>query len=109
MHFGNVSFPGIQNPELGFPTTSSYSYERTSAPRPRSRARVPAHNCMKELLGESVPGFQLSGRGILRNFLNKVVILNTLIVPMAKQKTTPVEETKNLQETATCRFFLFVK
>ena len=43
---------------------------------------------MKEWLGEPVPGYQFSGRGILRNFINKVVIWNTLIVLMAKQKNT---------------------
>ena len=49
---------------------------------------------------------QLPGRGILRNFINKVVIFNTLIVLMAKQKTTGdftcrfnflIGKTKNLQ------------
>ena len=50
-----------------FPTTSSYSYGRTSA----RRARVPAHNCMNEWLGEPVPVSQLPGRGILRYYSNK--------------------------------------
>ena len=69
-----------------FPTTSSYSY-------------VPAHNCMNKWLGEPVPGFQLPGRGILRNFINKVVIWNTLIILMAKQKTT---------DDFTCRFIFLI-
>ena len=78
-----------------FPTTSSYSYGRTSA----RRARVPAHNCMNEWLGEPVLGFQLPGRGILKNFINKVIIWNTLIVRTAKQKTT---------DDFTCRFIFLI-
>ena len=35
------------------------------------RARVPAHNCMNEWLGEPVPVSQLPGRGILRYYSNK--------------------------------------
>ena len=42
---------------------------------------------MNEWLGEPVPGFQLPGRGILRNFIKKVVIWNNLIILMKKQKT----------------------
>ena len=91
-----------------FPTTSSYSYGRTSA----RRARVPAHNCMNEWLGEPVLGFQLPGRGILRDFINKVVIRNILMVVMAKQKTTSdftcrfnflIGKTKNLQVKKNCQ------
>ena len=50
-----------------FPTTSPYSYGWTSA----RRARVPAHNCMNDWLGEPVPSSQLPGRGILRYYSNK--------------------------------------
>ena len=61
---------------------------------------------MNKWLGEPVLGFQLPGRGILKNFINKVIIWNTLIVRMAKQKTTGdftcrfiflIGKTKNLQ------------
>ena len=60
----------LENQNWVFPTTSSYGYGRTSA----RRAQVPVHNCMNEWLGEPVLGFQLPGRGILGNFINKVVI-----------------------------------
>ena len=64
-------FPEVEKPELGFPNHEVIQlWTRTSA----RRARVPAHNCMNEWLGEPVLGFQLPGRGILKNFINKVMI-----------------------------------
>ena len=84
-----VSFPGSCKPRIGF-----------------SQPRVPAHNCMNDWLGEPFLGFQLPGRGIFRNFINKELIWNTLIILMAKQKITGnftfrffflIRKTKNLQ------------
>ena len=63
-------FQEVVNPELGFPNHKFIQLCRTSA----RRAQVPAHNCMNEWLGEPVLGFQLPGRGILKNFINKVII-----------------------------------
>ena len=53
----------LENRNWVFPTTSSYSYGRMSA-----------HNCMNEWLGEPVLVSQLPVRGILRNFINNLVI-----------------------------------
>ena len=53
-------------------TTSSYSYGQDECPQGTS----PSNNCMNEWLGEPVLIFQLPGRGILRNFINNLVINN---------------------------------
>ena len=76
----------LDNGNWVFPTTSSYSYGRTS---PR-RARVPAHNCMNEWLGEPVPVSQLPGRGILKNFINKVTGTRPTITVWTRGWENPV-------------------
>ena len=65
----------LRNWNWVFPTTSSYSYGRTSA----RRAWVPAHNCMNEWLGEPVLVSQLPGRGILRIYINNLVVKRVFV------------------------------
>ena len=54
---------------------------------------------MNEWLGEPALGFQLPGRGILKIFIDKVMIWNTSIVCTAKQKNTG---------DFTCRFIFLI-
>ena len=92
----NASFPGSRKLGTGFSILWVHSVlGRTSA----RRAQVPAHNCINEWLGEPVLVLQHPGRGILKNFINKVIIWNTLIVCTAKQKTT---------DDFTCRFIFLI-
>ena len=65
-------FQEVGKPELVFPTMT-YSYGRTSA----LSARVPAHNCKNEWLGEPVLISQLRGKdAFISNFYLSVFLSN---------------------------------
>ena len=64
-------FQEVGKPELGFPNHKFIQL----CPQGTS----PTHNCMNEWLGEPVLVFQLPGRGILRIYINNLVVQRVFV------------------------------